>query len=148
MSARDGGTAGLLLVIGQFAGIGTLLVAGGRELPWWAWVLFVLGLLVFAAAWLSIGAGNITVMPEPVQGNSLSKRGIYGIVRHPMYLSVLLCGTAVAAGAPTPVRWATLLLLFVVLLLKIRHEEHRLTVRHPEYPVVMKGVARLLPGVW
>jgi protein-S-isoprenylcysteine O-methyltransferase Ste14 len=87
-------------------------------------------------------------MPAPRKGNSLSKRGIYRLVRHPMYLSVLFCGAAVALGAPSTWRWAALVAVVFDLVLKIRHEERHLTALHPEYPQVMKGVARLLPGVW
>jgi protein-S-isoprenylcysteine O-methyltransferase Ste14 len=148
MSAPNGSLTGTLLVIGQFAGIGALTFGGHWNLPLWAWLLFLSGFLVLVAALLSIGLHNITVMPEPVPGNTLSKRGIYRLVRHPMYLSVLLCGMAVTLGAPSMIRWATMGLLLAVLLLKIRHEEGRLTARHPEYPAVMRGVARLLPGLW
>lgn len=148
MPARDSSLTGTLLVIGQFVGIGALTFGGHWSLPLWAWLIFLLGFLVLLAAMLSIGMHNVTVMPDPVPENTLSKRGIYRVVRHPMYLSVLLCGVAVTVGAPSTVRWVTMALLLVVLLLKIRYEEGRLAARHPEYPTVMKGVARLLPGVW
>ncbi|MGV9011911.1 MAG: methyltransferase family protein [Flavobacteriales bacterium] len=139
---------GALLVFGQFACIAVLLVGGGWNLPWWGWALFALGLLVFLLAATALGGNNFTVMPVPREGNTLSKRGIYKVVRHPMYLSVLLCGSAMAFGAPSPWRWAALAVALVVLLVKVRHEEHRLTEKHPEYPELMRGVARLVPGVW
>lgn len=148
MPARDGSLTGTLLVIGQFVGIGALTFGGHWSLPLWAWLVFLSGFAVLVAAIFSIGLHNVTVMPEPVPGNTLSKRGIYRVVRHPMYLSVLLCGLAVTLGAPTWIRWATMAGLWVVLVMKIRHEEARLTERHPEYPAVMRGVARLVPGVW
>ena len=139
---------GALLVFGQFACIAVLLVGGGWNLPWWGWALFALGLLVFLLAASSLGGNNFTVMPVPREGNTLSKRGIYTIVRHPMYLSVLLCGSAMAFGAPSPWRWAALAVALLVLVVKVHHEERRLTEKHPEYPELMRGVARLIPGVW
>lgn len=148
MPEGDNGLTGTFLVIGQFVGIGALTFGGHWNLPAWAWIIFLLGFLVLVAALLSIGMHNVTVMPDPVPGNTLSQRGIYRVVRHPMYLSVLLCGVAVTAGAPSTVRWITMAGILVVLVLKIRYEEGRLAARHPEYPSVMKGVARLLPGVW
>ncbi|MBK9420825.1 MAG: isoprenylcysteine carboxylmethyltransferase family protein [Flavobacteriales bacterium] len=141
-------TIGALLVFGQFACIAVLLVGGGWNLPWWGWALFALGLLVFLLAASSLGGNNFTVMPAPREGNTLSKRGIYTIVRHPMYLSVLLCGSAMAFGAPSPWRWAALSVALLVLVVKVHHEERRLTEKHPEYPELMRGVARLVPGVW
>ncbi len=139
---------GVLLVLGQFLCIAALALGGSWVLPWWAWALFAAGFLLVSWAAVSLGIGNLSVMPAPRGGNTLSKRGIYARVRHPMYLGVLLCGAALAAGAPTVLRWAAISVLIAVLVMKIRHEEGRLTRLHPEYPEVMKGVARLLPGVW
>lgn len=147
MPAQRVDRLGGLLVLVQFAGIAVLVFGGSWMLPWWGWLLFASGIIVFLIAALSLGNNNLTVMPAPRQGNSLSKRGIYRLVRHPMYLSVLLCGIAVAVGAPSVWRWGALAAVAVDLVLKIRHEEKRLTALHPEYPQVMKGVARLVPGV-
>lgn len=136
------------LVLAQFSCIAVLLFGGGWALPWWAWSFFITGLGVFAWAAASLGAVNFTVMPEPRAGNELSQRGIYRFLRHPMYTAVLLCGIAVAFGAPSLLRSVALLVCLVVLVLKVRHEERLLTSRHPNYPERMKGVARLCPGVW
>ena len=139
---------GAVLVFGQFACIAALLSGGGWDLRWWGWALFALGLLVFLLAATSLGGNNFTIMPGPREGNTLSNRGIYGMVRHPMYLSVILCGAGVSFGAPSVMRWIALAVVLVVLIVKVGHEERRLTAKHPEYPEVMRGVARLLPGVW
>lgn len=146
-SPRTTGAASLL-VIGQFVAIAILLLGGSWLLPWWAWGIFMLGLVAFLLAATSLGSNNFTAMPVPREGNTLSKKGIYRFVRHPMYLSVLLCGVAVAFGAPSMWRWAALALALVVLIVKIGYEERLLTAKHSEYPEVMRGVARLVPGVW
>lgn len=138
----------LLLVFGQFACIGVLLFGGGWELSWWAWSLFALGLVVFLWATVSLGARNFTIMPAPRASNALTKAGIYRHLRHPMYTAVLICGAAVAFGAPSVARAIALAACLMVLLLKIRVEESLLTARHPDYAERMKGVARLLPGLW
>jgi len=139
---------GKLLVFGQFACIALLLFGGGWSLPLWAWALFALGLIVFGAAAFSLGNNNFTIMPDPRVGNTLSQRGIYRLVRHPMYTSVLLCGSAVAFGAPSMLRWIALAVCVLVLVLKVRYEEGVLAHRHPEYPQRMAGTYRLLPGIW
>ncbi len=125
-----------------------LLFGGGWQLPLWAWVLFALGLAIFFFAVASLGQRNFTIMPDPRTGNTLSRRGIYRFLRHPMYTSVLLCGSAVSCGAPTPWRWAALLVCTVVLVIKVRYEEQLLTIVHPEYPKLMKGVSRVIPWIW
>lgn len=138
----------LLLVIGQFGSIALLLFGGGWQLPWWAWVLFALGLAVFAWAAASLGGNNFTILPDPRHANTLSQRGIYRWLRHPMYTAVLLCGMAVSFGSPSLARWIALAVCAVVLVTKVRFEERLLTARHPVYPERMKGVARLCPWVW
>ncbi|MBK6830074.1 MAG: isoprenylcysteine carboxylmethyltransferase family protein [Flavobacteriales bacterium] len=138
----------VLLVVGQFGSIAVLLFGGGWQLPWWAWVLFVLGLLVFAWAVASLGGNNFTILPDPRRANTLSQRGIYRWLRHPMYTAVLLCGVAVSFGAPSMARWIALGVCAVVLVIKVYYEEALLTARHPDYPQRMKGVARLFPFVW
>ena len=137
-----------LLVLGQFGSIAVLLFGGGWQLPWWAWAIFALGLLVFAWAVVSLGGNNFTILPDPRASNTLSHRGIYRWLRHPMYTAVLLCGLAVAFGAPSMLRWIALFFCLVVLVIKVYHEEALLIARHPDYPERMKGVARLCPGIW
>ncbi len=138
----------LLLVIAQFACIGALAFGGAWQLPWWSWAIFGAGLLVLFWAALSLGGSNLTVMPDPRAGNTISVRGIYRFVRHPMYTAVLLCGAALALGAPSTTRSLALTACLIVLLLKIRHEESLLANRHPDYDERMRGIKRLLPGVW
>lgn len=137
-----------LLVIAQFTCIAILAIGGDWLLPWWASSLFMAGILILIWATVSLGASNLTVMPDPRATNTLSVRGVYCFVRHPMYTAVLLCGVALAFGAPSTVRWVALGACLVVLLLKIRHEEALLTKRYPDYPERMRGVKRLLPLIW
>ena len=138
----------ILLVLGQFGSIAVLLFGGNWVLPSWAWMLFALGLLIFAWAVGSLGANNFTILPDPRSGNTVSHRGIYRYLRHPMYTAVLLCGVAMAFGAPSLPRWIALGVCFVVLVVKVRYEEGLLTAQHPTYPQDMSGVARLFPGIW
>lgn len=138
----------ILLVLGQFGCIAILLFGGSWLMPWWAWCLFTLGWVIFLWALFSLGTVNFTIMPEPRAGSSLSQRGIYHWLRHPMYTTVLICGGALSFGGPSVARWIALAVVIVVLHMKIRHEEARLTERYPDYPVRMKGVARLFPFIW
>ena len=137
-----------LLVLGQFGSIAVLLFCGSWLLPWWAGLLFSSGLGLFLWACASLGGKNFTILPDPRDGNTLSQRGIYRFVRHPMYTAVILCGVAVSCGAPSLARWIALGVCVVVLVLKVRYEEGVLTARHPDYPQRMKDVPRLFPGIW
>ena len=138
----------ILLVVGQFVCIAALLFGGGWRLPFWAWGVFTIGLGVFVWATGSLGASNFTIMPEPRLGNQLSSVGIYRHLRHPMYTAVLLCGAACTLGAPTVVRALALVSCVIILVLKVRYEEGRLRVVHPDYDQRMQGVPRLFPFIW
>lgn len=64
-------------------------------------ILFMIaGLAVLLIALLSLGRA-LTPTPVPVEGASLRRSGIYGVVRHPIYIGVLLAalGFTIAVGS-------------------------------------------------
>ncbi|MFJ1267435.1 isoprenylcysteine carboxylmethyltransferase family protein [Legionella lytica] len=90
-------------------------------------------------------AANIRVE----EGQQVISSGLYGHVRHPMYLGALFLfvGTPVALGS----WWALLLMpiLFVVLVARILNEESVLVRDLPGYPEYQKKVRyRLIPLIW
>ena len=72
-------------------------------------------------------------MPAPLEHGRLRTDGVYGLVRHPMYLSVLLAvlGWALLTSPRVLIPFA---LLVVVLDLKRQVEERWLAQAYPEYP--------------
>lgn len=75
--------------------------------------------------------------------------GVYGIVRHPMYLGALLMfvGAPLLTGAASALVVA--LLLVVVLVVRIRGEEKLLAEKLPGYDEYRRRVRyRLVPGIW
>lgn len=147
MSSRPSPVS-ILLVLAQFASILALILGGSWVLPLWAWIAFASGLGLFFWAMASLGANNFSLMPEPRAGNTISRRGIYRWLRHPMYASVILCASAVAFGAPSKIRWIAWAVCVAALIVKVRIEEEAITRRHAGYPEHMKGTWRLVPWVW
>lgn len=93
-------------------------------------------------------ADNLTMSPTPLDEGHLVDQGIYGVVRHPMYLGVLLamCGYALVIGSRVALLVAIVLVPF--LLAKARHEEHLLLARYPAYRSYRDRVRwRFLPGL-
>lgn len=76
---------------------------------------------------------NLTTSPTPVEDGHFVDQGIYGTVRHPMYLGVMLAmfGWAVLLGSLVSLAVAILIVPF--LLAKIRREERLLLARYPAY---------------
>jgi protein-S-isoprenylcysteine O-methyltransferase Ste14 len=112
------------------------------------------GLLLFAAgvALYRLGATALgdAVSPfvEPAPGAALVTHGVYGVVRHPMYLGQ----ACIAAGAPLTLgaRWALALsaVALVVLVLRVRLEEAALRRTYPDYMHYAAHAKRIVPFVF
>jgi protein-S-isoprenylcysteine O-methyltransferase Ste14 len=120
-----------------FAPVGMLL--GGAAL--------LLGSLLGAAAALNLGP-NLTPFPRPRAGGTLVQSGVYAIVRHPIYCSVLLLalGWSLLRGS-TP---ALLLTLALALFFdqKAGREEAWLLERFPAYAGYRRRVRKLIPWIY
>jgi len=146
---------GGLWVIGQFALMAGVIVSG------WVWrhqwtspLTTAVAVVLFAVAatlvfWGAIALGqNLTPFPKPCQGAVLVQRGVFGIVRHPLYTSGLLVsvGWALAWASGPALALAVALSLF--LKAKADHEERWLRARFPEYAEYARRVRQLIPWVY
>ncbi len=115
-----------LLVSGRNVSIPTIpAVIGGVA-------LIGLAMWVFSSAAKTLG-DNLTASPTPVPDGHLVDTGIYGQVRHPMYLSLLLgvLGLGLLLGSLLVVAIAVIFVPF--LMLKTHHEERKLLATYPDY---------------
>ncbi|HVM61122.1 MAG TPA: isoprenylcysteine carboxylmethyltransferase family protein [Verrucomicrobiae bacterium] len=99
--------------------------------------------------WGVIGLGRgLTPFPRPLPHMPLIQTGIYGVVRHPLYTSVMV---AALGWALVWQSWPGLLAglaLIPYLDLKSRREERWLRDQFPEYSEYAKRVRRFIPGVY
>jgi protein-S-isoprenylcysteine O-methyltransferase Ste14 len=112
-------------------------------------ILIVAGLvfLVFAGVSLVV-ARAATVMPRPREGSSVAERGVYRLVRHPIYGAVLLIALG-ASLAESPLGLIPTALLAVVFDLKARLEEAWLEERDQGYASYRTRTPwRFLPGLY
>lgn len=92
--------------------------------------------------------GNRTPFPRPLPNSRLIVQGIYGWVRHPLYLSVMLAGFAWA------LLWQSGAVLGLAMLqvgffeAKARREELWLRQVFPGYPDYASRVRRFIPGLY
>ncbi len=115
----------------------------------------VLGGVVLGAGALGMVIGALTLGPnltpatEPLPDGQLVTRGIYHLVRHPIYfgVSLVLCGySLLRAGG-----WAGAVVLIVSIAYfeqKARVEEAWLSKRVPGYEEYRSRVSRIIPGGW
>jgi protein-S-isoprenylcysteine O-methyltransferase Ste14 len=142
-------------VVTQFTIMVVLLATGpiwrGQWAGWWTWSLG--GGFLCVGAWAGIrGKRDLgkhrTPFPRPHDGGQLITNGIYALVRHPLYLSVIMIGFAWALlwrSAPA--------LAFAVVQIpffdaKARCEEKWLTTTFSGYPDYARAVKRFIPGIY
>lgn len=86
---------------------------------------------------------------EVQQGQKVVDTGLYGVVRHPMYLATLLLFLTIPLVLGSWVSFAVLLLTVPVLVLRILSEEKVLVKGLEGYEAYREKVRyRLLPGIW
>ena len=121
--------------------------------PWhWTWrvlgaVLFVVG-AVFGITGVRALGSNLTPYPKPVEDAQLTQTGIYGIVRHPLYSSLILLTLGWSLLWSSVAALATALGLAVLLDAKARLEERWLREKFPEYPAYARRVRRFVPWLF
>lgn len=123
---------------------GRLAVPGERAV---GSVVFGAGIVVGVAAMLRLGR-QLVPQPTPVRGGSLIDTGMYGVVRHPIYLAVLLL---IAGSVIRVLSIAGLALTAVSAVFfdrKSAYEESLLADAYPEYDAYRRRVRwKLLPGI-
>ncbi len=148
----------------------------GRRGGWWVaaqvvlFVLFVVALsnrrsvpeVVVFAGWIAAASGaalaiagvmtlgpSLTPYPEPLAEAKLIERGVYHVVRHPIYggLCIGALGLSLARGSLPALLTAVGILGFFSL--KVRSEEARLVAAYPDYAAYRARVrAALIPWLY
>lgn len=143
-----------LLVAGQFALIGILVLLPRRH-DWPVPTTLTVALraaTVVGVALMGIGATGLgrglTATPLPNTHAQLRTGGLYRFVRHPIYSGLLLTMASLTAASGSGLRLLTLGALFVLLSVKARWEEKRLSQRFEGYAEYAARTPRFLPVRW
>lgn len=110
-------------------------------------VVFATGVVVGLVAAAGLGR-QLAPQPSPVRGGTLVDRGLYRVVRHPIYLAVLL----LVAGSLVRSLSVAGIVLFVVAFAffdrKSAYEESLLSATYPGYAQYQQRVRwKLVPGL-
>jgi len=111
----------------------------------------VLGVVACAAgsAVVALATGalgrRLRAHPAPPEDAVLRTDGVYGVVRHPIYLGLLVLASGLALIARSRRAVGIVLALADVFEAKARIEERLLTARFPEYASYAERVPRILP---
>ena len=114
--------------------LGVVLFAAGGALR--IWPVFVLGHRF---------SGLVAIQPE----HSLVTSGVYGIIRHPSYLGLLVSSLGWALAFRSGIGVLLTALTIPLFLVRIRAEERFLRSEFGrDYDVYCGGTSRLIPGVY
>jgi len=116
--------------------------------------MIVVGLVLFAvsavcgiAGLLALGR-NLTPFPRPSATARFVQRGIYGLIRHPLYAAVFCAALGWSLVWQSWPAFAVSLMLGVFLDAKARHEERWLRRQFQDYTSYAQRVRRFIPWVY
>jgi len=98
-----------------------------------------------AGAWV-LGR-NLTPYPQPRAGAALVEHGVYSLVRHPLYTSVMLMSLGWALLWQSAASLGAALVLIPFFHTKARREERWLRREFPAYQAYESRVPRFIPGI-
>lgn len=149
---------GWLLVFIQFVLLAVIIISASAEfkyinrplLPIVHYIgvtLLLLGILLFMLVLITFGQ---IMTPNPVPGDKykLNTSGLYGIVRHPMYFTVLVLITGIILYFQAFYSLIWIPVAFIFLLYKIKFEEQFLSKKFPEYPQYKTHTRKIIPFVY
>ncbi len=114
----------------------------------YAVLMAIVSLIIALLAFYQMRKSVFSVSPIPNKKAQLLQKGIYGIIRHPMYTAVMLFALACLMQTFTYLRLAIIVELFVVLCVKLLWEEKLLLQHFSAYQQYIKTTKRLIPFVW
>ena len=150
----EGWLAAQIILIGAIglAGFGGL--ASARSWTPWGGVVSAAGVLAICAGFAIVGlayaglSSSFSPFPRPVPDGELVESGIYGRVRHPMYVGVVLGGLGWGLACGSVVALAFGLALAFLFDAKARREEAWLVARHPGYAAYRSRTRRFIPSLY
>jgi len=111
-------------------------------------LLFLLGIVIGGLALFTMDRGSYSPLPSPRKHNVLVRRGIYRIIRHPMYAGLLLIGLAFLLSRFVLVSAIVYIAFATVTTMKANLEERLMVKKHPEYANYRKRVKKFIPFVY
>ncbi|MBR2309602.1 MAG: isoprenylcysteine carboxylmethyltransferase family protein [Oscillospiraceae bacterium] len=140
-----------LMFIGTFVVAGLDYRFGWSRVPWWvviaASVLFLIAYILYAEVMRENAYLSRTIKVE--EGQTVVDTGLYGIVRHPMYMATLLLFLVMPLILGSWYALIPMAFYPVIIIVRLKDEEALLSKELAGYAEYKKKVKyRLIPFVW
>ena len=146
-----------VLLLSGFMFIAAFVVAGLNfrfgwlTLPNWISILFAVVFLLAYALYAEVMRENayLSRTVEVQENQQVVDIGLYGIVRHPMYMTTLLLFLSMPLVLGSVISFLIMLLYLPIITKRMRNEEQVLAEGLPGYAEYMKKVKyRVIPFIW
>ena len=146
-----------VLLLSGFMFIAAFVVAGLNfrfgwlTLPNWIPILFAVVFLLAYALYAEVMRENayLSRTVEVQENQQVVDTGLYGIVRHPMYMTTLLLFLSMPLVLGSVISFLIMLLYLPIITKRMRNEEQVLAEGLPGYAEYMKKVKyRVIPFIW
>ena len=146
-----------VLLLSGFMFIAAFVVAGLNfrfgwlTLPNWIPILFAVVFLLAYALYAEVMHENayLSRTVEVQENQQVVDTGLYGIVRHPMYMTTLLLFLSMPLVLGSVISFLIMLLYLPIITKRMRNEEQVLAEGLPGYAEYMKKVKyRVIPFIW
>ncbi len=110
-------------------------------------VLIILAIAAVVAALITFKQ-RVTPNPVPLETAKLRTNGIYGYIRHPMYLSVISFIVGLTFYERAYYSFFLNIIVVIFLAYKIKFEERQLEKHFPDYKLYQSKTKKLIPFIY
>lgn len=142
--------SGLMFIV-SFVVAGLNFRFGWLTLPNWIPILFTVVFLLAYALYAEVMRENVYLSRtvEVQENQQVVDTGLYGIVRHPMYMTTLLLFLSMPLVLGSLISFLIMFLYLPIIAKRMRNEEQVLSEGLPGYAEYMKKVKyRVIPFIW